>query len=67
MLGELKEICEIEEKVQRIKKTQESTQSKTNEEAAEHLLENGEGILVICDDAQEQVKMGEGEEKEANQ
>ena len=64
----MKEIQERVEKVQRIKRTQhESAKLKTNEVAAKDIVEIGNGILVICDDAQEQWKIGQGEDKEANQ
>ena len=62
-LIDLKEIQEIEENVQRIKRSQqESAQPNTNEMAAEDLPESRERILCICDEAQESGKVGDGDD-----
>ena len=60
-LGELKE---MQKKMQKKKgMQQESAKPKTNEMATGDLLEIREGILVICDDIQEEENTGEVEDE----
>ena len=56
-LGKLKEIQEIEERVQKTKETQlDASQPKENEKIEEDVVKPEEGIIVICEDAEEEKK-----------